>query len=270
MTSTPHSPNRPAVGCGIVPPDLLRRIAEGAGPGHPDVPDEAAAPRRSARWTRTPGSGSCARSSPSVAEATCVVRSRGLQNLRDQRSPEVKKPPAQAEPVVQRAVYDSQQTSKLPGKLVRGEGKAATSDDSVNRAYDGLGATWQLYWSAFQRDSLDAKGLELIASVHYQEQYDNAFWDGEQMVFGDGDGSSSTTSRRASTSSGTSWPTASRSTPPASPTRPVRRPQRVAVRRASARWSSSTPSGRRAARGRLADRRGAVHRARSTAWRCAR
>ena len=71
----------------------------------------------------------------------------GLQNLRDQRSPEVQKPPAQAEPVVQRAVYDSQQTSKLPGKLVRGEGKPATSDDSVNRAYDGLGATWQLYWS---------------------------------------------------------------------------------------------------------------------------
>ena len=67
-------------------------------------------------------------------------------------------------------------------------GKAPTSDDSVNRAYDGLGATWQLYWSAFQRNSLDAKGLELVASVHYEEQYDNAFWDGQQMVFGDGDG----------------------------------------------------------------------------------
>ena len=85
-------------------------------------------------------------------------------------------------------MHDSQHTSKLPGKLVRGEGKPATSDDSVNRAYDGLGATWQLYWSAFQRDSLDAKGLALVASVHYQEQYDNAFWDGQQMVFGDGDG----------------------------------------------------------------------------------
>ena len=112
----------------------------------------------------------------------------GLQNLRDQRAPELKKPRAQAEPVVQRAVHDSQHTSTLPGKLVRGEGKPATSDHSVNRAYDGLGATWQLYWSAFQRDSLDAKGLALVASVHYQEQYDNAFWDGQQMVFGDGDG----------------------------------------------------------------------------------
>ena len=187
MTSTPHSPNRPAVGCGIVPPDLLRRIAEGAGPGHPDVPDEAAAAAQ-----RTLDADARLRQLREVVAERGRGDLRGpipgLQNLRDQRSPEVKKPPAQAEPVVQRAVYDSQQTSKLPGKLVRGEGKPATADDSVNRAYDGLGATWQLYWSAFQRDSLDAKGLELVASVHYQEQYDNAFWDGQQMVFGDGDG----------------------------------------------------------------------------------
>src|SRR6478609_11814177 len=187
MTSTPHSPNRPAVGCGIVPPDLLRRIAEGAGPDHPDVPDEAAAAAQ-----RTLDADAQLRQLREVVAERGRGDLRGpipgLQNLRDQRSPEVKKPPAQAEPVVQRAVYDSQQTSKLPGRLVRGEGKPATSDDSVNRAYDGLGATWQLYWSAFQRDSLDAEGLELIASVHYQVQYDNAFWDGQQMVFGDGDG----------------------------------------------------------------------------------
>ena len=185
MTSTPPSPIRASVGCGIVPPDLLRRIAEGAGPDHPEVPDEAAA---AAQRTLD--------ADVQLRQLREVVAERGrgdlrgpipgLPNLRE-RSPEVRKPAA-AEPVVERAVYDSQHTSKLPGKLVRGEGKPATSDDSVNRAYDGLGATWQLYWSAFQRDSLDAEGLELIASVHYQVQYDNAFWDGQQMVFGDGDG----------------------------------------------------------------------------------
>ena len=161
MTSTPRTrASRLAVGCGIVPPDMLRRIAEGAGPDHPDVPDEAAAAAQ-----RTLDADARLRQLREVVAERGRGDLRGpipgLQNLRDQRSPEVKKPPAQAEPVVQRAVYDSQQTSKLPGKLVRGEGKAATSDDSVNRAYDGLGATWQLYWSAFQRDSLDAKGLEL-------------------------------------------------------------------------------------------------------------
>jgi Zn-dependent metalloprotease len=189
MTSTPRPARlpRPAVGCGIVPPDILRRIAAGAGPDHPEIPDDAAAAAQRTLETDA-----------QLRQLREVVAERGrgdlrgpipgLQNLRDQRAPELKKPPAQAEPVVQRAVHDSQHTSTLPGKLVRGEGRPATSDHSVNRAYDGLGATWQLYWSAFQRDSLDAKGLALVASVHYQEQYDNAFWDGQQMVFGDGDG----------------------------------------------------------------------------------
>jgi Zn-dependent metalloprotease len=189
MTSTPRPARllRPAVGCGIVPPDILRRIAAGAGPDHPEVPDDAAAAAQ-----RT------LEADAQLRQLREVVAERGrgdlrgpipgLQNLRDQRSPELKKPPAQALPAVQRAVHDSRHTSTLPGKLVRGEGKPATSDESVNRAYDGLGATWQLYWSAFQRDSLDARGLALVASVHYQEQYDNAFWDGQQMVFGDGDG----------------------------------------------------------------------------------
>jgi Zn-dependent metalloprotease len=189
MTSTPRPVSllRPAVGCGIVPPDILRRIAAGSGPDHPEVPDDAAAAAQ-----RT------LEADAQLRQLREVVAERGrgdlrgpipgLQNLRDQRSPEVKRPRTAAAPAVQRAVHDSQHTSRLPGKLVRGEGKPATADDPVNRAYDGLGATWQLYWSAFQRDSLDAKGLALVASVHYQEQYDNAFWDGQQMVFGDGDG----------------------------------------------------------------------------------
>ena len=184
--------SRPSPGravCGIVPPEILRRIAEGAGPGHPDVPDDAAA------------------AAQHTLEADALLRRRrevfaergrgdlrgpipGLPNLRvgERLAEAERRARAKAEPVVQRAVYDAQHQSKLPGRLVRGEGKPPTADDPVNRAYDGLGATWQLYWSAFQRNSLDAKGLELVASVHYEEQYDNAFWDGQQMVFGDGDG----------------------------------------------------------------------------------
>ena len=48
MTSTPRLARllRPAVGCGIVPPDILRRIAAGAGPDHPEIPDDAAAAQR--------------------------------------------------------------------------------------------------------------------------------------------------------------------------------------------------------------------------------
>ena len=71
---------------------------------------------------------------------------------------------------------------------MRAEGGAATGDAAVNEAYDGLGATWELWSTAYSRDSLDGKGMPLLASVHYGRNYDNAFWDGTQMVFGDGDG----------------------------------------------------------------------------------
>ncbi len=87
-----------------------------------------------------------------------------------------------------RAVHDAGNGTTLPGALVRGEGDPATPDTAVTEAYDGLGATWQLWQDAYSRNSLDAKGLPLVASVHYGRDYDNAFWDGTQMVFGDGDG----------------------------------------------------------------------------------
>lgn len=87
-----------------------------------------------------------------------------------------------------RTVFDAEQNSRLPGKLVRGEGDAASADIAINEAYDGLGATWDLFYSAFERNSIDGKGSRLDASVHYRDKFDNAFWDGQQMVFGDGDG----------------------------------------------------------------------------------
>ncbi|GAA1894646.1 M4 family metallopeptidase [Lapillicoccus jejuensis] len=96
--------------------------------------------------------------------------------------------PAPTTVAVRREIHDAQGTTTLPGELVRAEGAPATDDVSATEAYDGLGDTWTLYHSAFGRDSLDGKGLLLVATVHYDQRYDNAFWDGEQMVFGDGDG----------------------------------------------------------------------------------
>ncbi len=88
----------------------------------------------------------------------------------------------------QRLISDAHNTEDLPGTKVRGEGDPATDDVAATEAYDGLGDTWHLYAEAFGRNSLDDKGLPLRATVHYGSGYDNAFWDGTQMVFGDGDG----------------------------------------------------------------------------------
>jgi Zn-dependent metalloprotease len=91
-------------------------------------------------------------------------------------------------PQKQRSIYDAKHKQTLPGTLVRAEGAKRTADTSVNEAYDGLGATFDFYLAAYQRNSIDDAGMPLKASVHYGRNYDNAFWDGSQMVFGDGDG----------------------------------------------------------------------------------
>ena len=89
-----------------------------------------------------------------------------------------------------RLIYDLQARnfSALPGKLVRSEGEARTTDPAVNEAYDNSGATYDFYRDVFNRNSLDDKGMSLISSVHLLRNLNNAFWNGEQMVYGDGDG----------------------------------------------------------------------------------
>ncbi len=86
-----------------------------------------------------------------------------------------------------RKVYNAGNASDLPGNLVRSEGDAPTGDPAVDEAYDGSGATYDLYAEVFGRNSIDKQGMELISTVHFLEGYDNAFWNGEQMVYGDGD-----------------------------------------------------------------------------------
>jgi Zn-dependent metalloprotease len=86
-----------------------------------------------------------------------------------------------------RLIYDAGFGSDLPGVLARSEGEASKAEKTVDEAYDGAGLTYDLYNDIFGRNSIDGNGMKLISSVHYMQGYDNAFWDGEQMVYGDGD-----------------------------------------------------------------------------------
>jgi len=89
-----------------------------------------------------------------------------------------------------RKIYDSKNGEDTQKTLARAEGKPRVKDRTVNNAYDGLGIVHDFYYKVFSRNSIDGKGMAMIGNVHYQpkgttEGYDNAFWDGEQMVFGD-------------------------------------------------------------------------------------
>jgi Zn-dependent metalloprotease len=148
--------------CPIVPPELLRRIAQNGTKPQREAALATLATDHSLRFAR----------------ATAQLLGGPARRITL----------AAAEFVPHRTIFDAGHREALPGKAVRVEGQRAPRDVEVNEAYDGLGATFAFYADVYDRNSIDDAGMPLDASVHYGVRYDNAFWNGRQMVFGDGDG----------------------------------------------------------------------------------
>lgn len=87
-----------------------------------------------------------------------------------------------------REVYDSQNKWRQRVKPVRKEGDGPTGDKAVDEVFDFAGAVRDYFKNVLGRDSIDNLGMDLILNVHYGVNYMNAFWDGDEMTFGDGDG----------------------------------------------------------------------------------
>ena len=85
-----------------------------------------------------------------------------------------------------RQTYSANNGTSLPGTLRRNETAGPTGDADVDHAHDFVGATYDYFAATHSRDSYDNAGATLIATVHYSVNYQNAFWDGTQMVYGDG------------------------------------------------------------------------------------
>ena len=134
-----------------------------------------------------------------------AVRARAEANLlaaatlraareREQRSPTLIAPRS-PKGGKHRVLYDAGGHDRLPGTLVRSESQPEVADPAVNEAFDHAGSTYDFYNSVFRRDSLDGNGMTLVGTVHVGESdgrggfvsLDNAFWDGKQMAYGDGD-----------------------------------------------------------------------------------
>jgi Zn-dependent metalloprotease len=148
--------------CAILPPQVLRRIAMRGTPQQREAALETLATDQTLRLTR----------------ATHQLLESGARGG-------FLGAPAAAK---QRTVYDAHSREVLPGTTVRSEGGAPVADAAVNEAFDGLGATFDFFAAAYDRNSIDDEGLHLDATVHFARRYDNAFWNGQQLVFGDGDG----------------------------------------------------------------------------------
>ncbi|CAI6079779.1 unnamed protein product [Clonostachys chloroleuca] len=90
-----------------------------------------------------------------------------------------------------RAVHDAKHSfdeSELPGQLIRSEGEPDVKDKAVNQVFGNIGVVFDFYKEHFNWHSIDNKNMDVISTVHFGENYENAFWDPEkvQMVFGDG------------------------------------------------------------------------------------
>jgi Zn-dependent metalloprotease len=98
--------------------------------------------------------------------------------------------PSSASGEKRRTIYSAGHRQNLPGRVVATEDSRPDqdADPAVREAFEGLGATWDFYAQIFDRRSIDDEGMALDATVHYGDQYNNAFWNSRQMVFGDGDG----------------------------------------------------------------------------------
>ena len=145
--------------CFIVPPHMLQRLATS---GDPALAETAG---RTLRLTQS------------------------LVAFRAQLSTGAPSPAAAKREGRRRQVFDCQGTTDLPGDPVRSETDTNPNRDrTVNEAFDNAGTTWDFYNKIFGRESVDDHGKTLVSSVHYGEKYDNAFWNGQQMVYGDGDG----------------------------------------------------------------------------------
>lgn len=134
--------------CGFIPPYLLRNVAD---------------------------SGSeCARQT--------LVTDEGLRLGREVES--VRPPSPVADGWV---VHTADNDTSLPGRPVRRRGEPAVGDESVDEAAAGIEATLAMFRDGLGRDSYDGAGVGVSLTVHYGRDYANAFWDGTQLVFGDGD-----------------------------------------------------------------------------------
>lgn len=83
-------------------------------------------------------------------------------------------------------VYSCNNLRNLPGTKLKKTGTKFSDPDAQNVYAGGL-QTWKFYYDLFKRNSIDDAGMAMIHSVHYGKRYNNAMWNGRQMLYGDGD-----------------------------------------------------------------------------------
>lgn len=122
------------------------------------------------------------------AAARTVQITNSLQAFRGQLSTGAPSSTVPIRPGLRRQAFNCNGTDDIPGDLSRSETDPPVADAAINQAFDNAGTSWNFYKQIFGRELVDGHGRSLVSSVHFSQNYDNAFWNGQEMVYGDGDG----------------------------------------------------------------------------------
>jgi Zn-dependent metalloprotease len=90
--------------------------------------------------------------------------------------------------------YTAANKQTEPGTLVANSSSTfnTTSFKAPVSAHYYAGVVYDFYKNLLGRNSIDNNGMSIISTAHYGSAYNNAYWDGNQMVYGDGDGTTFT------------------------------------------------------------------------------
>ncbi|MBV9788214.1 MAG: peptidase M4 family protein, partial [Chloroflexi bacterium] len=69
-----------------------------------------------------------------------------------------------------------------------GDGTNSNDQSAAADAHFGAAQTWDYYLNTYGRRGIDGEGFQIISRVHYGKDYNNAFWNGKVMTYGDGSG----------------------------------------------------------------------------------
>jgi Zn-dependent metalloprotease len=151
--------------CFIIPIDALERLAS-----DPDIQEEIR----------------------EIARRTARI-SMELHKLRDQAlslsasiKEEIGVPPAAAlakSPTI--SVFDCKNHHILPGLPLLHPGDCR--DKTAVRACKETTAVATFFRDVFRRNSIDDRGMTMLSSIHYGSKFNNAMWNGSEMLYGDGD-----------------------------------------------------------------------------------
>jgi len=86
-----------------------------------------------------------------------------------------------------RYVYDSLNQYNQRVKLLRKEADDAIDDVTANDVYEKSGFVRDYFKDALDLNSINDKGMDIISNIRYGSDYNNAFWDGDEMTYGEGD-----------------------------------------------------------------------------------